>query len=381
MSPHDGYEREPSAASRRDATRHFAQNSDGLPLPGVQPTTQLRSRLYPLVWSIAAICAGVYLGTSVAWSTLYDRLGIGAQTAKVDQQRSNQQIAALRTQNGALAAERDKQGAIARQHFKNLQNARALLRREREAKVALEREIAALNARGPASSSNKLDDGEATARSSDTTSPAPAANVPTTLNAAPVAAAPQPAPVVARRSGPRPPLPVRAPTERPTPAARVARNASALAGGQPNTASISTGSVQERPKNEAKAQGRPQLPTAQPSSLANPPAPAAATPAINFGEPVVTSAAPSPDVVALKLSRAPSLGSLRLSWRVLSERHGSVLQGLRPRYRTAPNGVGGQAFELIAGPVLSRAEADQLCGLLRVQDVPCSISSFIGTTL
>ncbi|MEO1709385.1 MAG: hypothetical protein AAFR70_03875, partial [Pseudomonadota bacterium] len=199
--------------------------------------------------------------------------------------------------------------------------------------------------------------------------------------------------VAARTTRRGPPLPVRAPADRPQRASPVVATASTAGGARvlnetpspsrraaaTDTGAITTGSVVTPSRVQASA---PAAPRPAPTRSAPTPKPEPKAP-ITFGEPVVTAARPGEAAggVAIKLSRAPSLASLKLSWSVLQDRHRSVLQGLQARYRTTPAGVGGSAYELVAGPVVTRAEADQLCGLLQTRDVPCSISSFVGRPL
>ncbi|MEO1695208.1 MAG: hypothetical protein AAFR55_08220 [Pseudomonadota bacterium] len=364
IEPSSGIEHAIDAADMADTVDTDWQSDGDARLPGVQ-NAGLRSRLYGVGWMVAAICAGVYLTTSVAWSDLADRLGgtSGAARSELaaaaqETQRLQSQITALKTASAASTtalAERDRQ----------LAQARRILERERQTRLAMTREMAALKALVAEAG------GAPAAKPARAAQPKPiAAAAP-----APTTAAETPAPPAATRvasNGRQPPLPVRAPDVRP----RFPNNAVSVVNG---ASQIATGAVPAA--DPPKPQGRIE-PDAADAARAEPAqAVTNAQPTISFGDPIVTAARPSSDVVALKLSRAPSVGSLRLSWQVLNDRHASVLQGLRPRYRTMPNGVGGQAYELLAGPVLSRAEADQLCSLLRVQDVPCSISSFVGAAL
>ena len=125
----------------------------------------------------------------------------------------------------------------------------------------------------------------------------------------------------------------------------------------------------------------------------------AAAPKIAFGPAKITSAAPGPATAAaaapspppapvpsgpvgLVLERAPSLDSLRLKWTFLSERHGSLLRDLEARYNWSVAGQDGRTYQLIAGPIPTADEARRICALLRVQKVPCGVSSaFKGDVL
>jgi hypothetical protein len=112
--------------------------------------------------------------------------------------------------------------------------------------------------------------------------------------------------------------------------------------------------------------------------------PAAAVPAatanadaISFGPAIVK---PAPKPVGLRLSSAPDIDSLRLSWSLLAEKHGDTLKEMQPRV-TASGNASNPSFDLIAGPVKSRAEAAKLCKALAAQNVPCKVGTFTGDTL
>lgn len=117
-------------------------------------------------------------------------------------------------------------------------------------------------------------------------------------------------------------------------------------------------------------------------SVVDPPAKIAATPAkaaepINFGPAVVK---PAPKPLAIQLSSGASVDSLRLSWSLLSDRHGDTLKNLQARYVT--NGdAANPNFDLIAGPIKTKAEAQRVCKALSSKGVPCSIGDFKGDAL
>jgi hypothetical protein len=98
---------------------------------------------------------------------------------------------------------------------------------------------------------------------------------------------------------------------------------------------------------------------------------------ISFG-PAVVKAAPQP--MGVKISTGASADSLRLSWSLLSEKHGDTLRGLEARFVT-----GGDAqnpnYDLIAGPIKSKAEASKLCKALTAKGVACSVGAFAGEAL
>ncbi|MEM7775644.1 MAG: hypothetical protein AAF732_08550 [Pseudomonadota bacterium] len=124
----------------------------------------------------------------------------------------------------------------------------------------------------------------------------------------------------------------------------------------------------------AEAAAKETKPAAKaPPTVARSPAP------IKFGAPTVTAAAPKS--VALRLSSGPSIESLRLSWGYLKERHASILQGLRPRFAQSRGGADGSVYHLLAGPMETRAEATQVCAILRAQSVACEVAQYEGNTL
>ncbi|MGF1648837.1 MAG: hypothetical protein ACFCUN_00120 [Hyphomicrobiaceae bacterium] len=191
--------------------------------------------------------------------------------------------------------------------------------------------------------------------------------------------APQPQTVTEVRPGRVPPLPRRVPE---------AQRLALAAGGEP----LTTGSIPRPQTVDSGIAPAPKpgerLPQAVPQQASPAPTPDSATsdrPVIAFGAPVVTASVPTetiakPELPALRLTTAPSVDSLRLSWRVLRERNGGLLDGLEPRYRLVPS-PSGPAFQLFAGPVASLEEADQLCRFLRQQNVNCAPDIHAGEAL
>ena len=53
---------------------------------------------------------------------------------------------------------------------------------------------------------------------------------------------------------------------------------------------------------------------------------------------------------------------------------------MQPRV-TASGNAANPNFDLIAGPVKSRAEATKLCKALAAQNVPCKVGTYAGDTL
>lgn len=142
------------------------------------------------------------------------------------------------------------------------------------------------------------------------------------------------------------------------------RSAEAKPAKQPKVinAPIETGSVEGDVASPAAA------PAAQPK-----PKPAADKVAA-FSEPKVKKA------VGIKLATGASVDNLRVSWGILSERHGTELKPLQPRYFNTVDG-NGITYELVAGPFKSTAEAKKVCQSLKAQAVDCQVSTFGGNSL
>lgn len=117
---------------------------------------------------------------------------------------------------------------------------------------------------------------------------------------------------------------------------------------------------------------------AAPAAAAPPQAQPKAKPAADkvaaFSEPKVKKA------VGIKLATGASVDNLRMSWGILSERHGAELKPLQPRYFNTVDG-NGITYELVAGPFKSTAEAKKVCDSLKAQAIDCSLSNFGGNSL
>ena len=105
-------------------------------------------------------------------------------------------------------------------------------------------------------------------------------------------------------------------------------------------------------------------------------APPAGTPVV-FGPAVVKPAAKP---VGIQIGTGPSVDALRLSWSLLSEKHGDSLKSLQPRYVTGADATGTK-YDLVAGPVKSAADAKRICKALEASAVPCKIGAFKGDAL
>lgn len=119
-----------------------------------------------------------------------------------------------------------------------------------------------------------------------------------------------------------------------------------------------------------------------------------AAPPISFGPPTVTTTVPVPPgpgaslnagsngsgPFAVQIATGPSVDSLRLSWTLLNERHGSTLSALEPRYKT-DTADGETSYDLVVGPVADADAARRLCQELAVKATPCAVSRFTGSAL
>ncbi len=99
--------------------------------------------------------------------------------------------------------------------------------------------------------------------------------------------------------------------------------------------------------------------------------------AITFGPAVVK---PAPKPVGVQISSGASVDSLRLSWSLLADRHSDALKNLEPRYLSTGN-ADNPVFDLLAGPIKSRAEAAKVCKALAAKNVPCKVGNFGGEAL
>lgn len=132
---------------------------------------------------------------------------------------------------------------------------------------------------------------------------------------------------------------------------------------------LETGSVPAAP---AAAQAH-----AKAAKAAAPKTVAAAADPIDFGTPVVKPAAKP---VGVQISSGASVDSLRLSWSLLSDRHADALKNLEARY-VARGDEASPTYDLIAGPIKSKSEAQKVCKALAARNVPCKVGDFSGEGL
>jgi len=117
----------------------------------------------------------------------------------------------------------------------------------------------------------------------------------------------------------------------------------------------------------------------KPAAAPTPAAKAVQAPVINT---VRTGSIPEPTSArhptGLLIASGPSLESIRLSWNVLSQNHGAVLGSLEPRVLPSSDG---SAFNLIAGPFSSDADATKACTALKARGVGCRYTDYQGSSL
>jgi hypothetical protein len=82
----------------------------------------------------------------------------------------------------------------------------------------------------------------------------------------------------------------------------------------------------------------------------------------------------------IQIATGPSVDALRISWMLLAQRHGAILQRYEPRFVQSTSGSG-PAYRLIAGPIDSTASANKVCSELRARRVTCGVSAFGGEPL
>ncbi len=98
---------------------------------------------------------------------------------------------------------------------------------------------------------------------------------------------------------------------------------------------------------------------------------------VAFGPAIVK---PAPKPVGIKITSAQSIDSLRLNWTMLTDQHGDALATLEPRYRVSGDAQNPN-FDLVAGPIKTKAEAAKVCKTLVAKGIECSVGAFAGEAL
>lgn len=326
------------------------------------PKPSLGWRIYPMAWCLIGIGSGAYVLTSDTSAHLASALGS-------DDRVVERRIADAETRATTAA--------------RTLERAKVELREERGRVVALNARIDELTSDlRSANAARFRNEGATTAPGAASPTKAVTRQVPspvvttTIVNTTPVTTpdttqpTPINAPTVVTEAKPdpnAPPIPVRVSQQARTAAlaATAAQRTVAQA-----TNRITTGSIGQRQTSAPKPTERAPSSLAGTQQTTEPNAPS---------QPALDNTA-SANTAALRLATAPSLVSLRQSWAVLVDRHRAILQGLSPRYRDITSAAG-RSFQLIAGPLLSRGEAIQLCAMLQVRSVSCGVDSYQGTPL
>ncbi|NOT72303.1 MAG: SPOR domain-containing protein [Hyphomicrobium sp.] len=171
-----------------------------------------------------------------------------------------------------------------------------------------------------------------------------------------------------------------APAATPAPEANAAIDTSAIAKTAPAIQVSAPAASPAAPKAGAPAR-TPKVINAEATALGletgSVSAPAATADAISFGPAVVK---PAPQPVGVKISSGASVDSLRLSWSLLAEQHGDALKSLEARY-TAAGDAANPSYDLVAGPIKSKAQAAKVCKALTAKGVACTVGAFAGDAL
>ena len=141
---------------------------------------------------------------------------------------------------------------------------------------------------------------------------------------------------------------------------------------QPAPPVMTSFETRTKPATTAKVSPRQAAAATNPIVTASLPTPASAPVPV----PVPPALATRP--IGLLIASGPSLESIRLSWTVLNQTHSNVLGGMEPRIVPADDG---SAFQLIAGPFASDADAQKACASLKAKGVGCKAAAFAGAAL
>lgn len=93
-----------------------------------------------------------------------------------------------------------------------------------------------------------------------------------------------------------------------------------------------------------------------------------------------TEVKPKQATVGLQLGASSSLDMARLNWSILADQN-QELRSLQPRVSKSDARGAADPYNLIAGPVGTREEAQRLCGALEQRGVSCKVGSFGGDAL
>lgn len=87
-----------------------------------------------------------------------------------------------------------------------------------------------------------------------------------------------------------------------------------------------------------------------------------------------------PKTVGVQLATGPSVASLQLNWSVLADRNKDALGHLQPRYTTRGK-QSKRAYDLVAGPLGSKQQAEIVCKVLGERGHACKVGAYRGNVL
>jgi hypothetical protein len=158
-----------------------------------------------------------------------------------------------------------------------------------------------------------------------------------------------------------------------------AQSAPATAQSAPATAQSAPATAQSAP---ATAQSAPATAQSAPATTAPAHAPEDVTASIRSPAPPATQGAPTKGEFGLDLGGANTIDGLRVLWATARQRHGTLLDGLRPvvHVRERPRS-GGVEMRLVAGPIPNAVTAARMCATLVAAGAICQPSAYDGQRL
>lgn len=145
----------------------------------------------------------------------------------------------------------------------------------------------------------------------------------------------------------------------------------------PATAAAATAAEGAGEPRATKAQREARSPETPAEIAAAVTAQAATTLSAPAAKPV--EARPKGPPLGLWVGTGPSLDAVRLSWQLLQEGNKGTLKALEARFVESSGDP--PAYQLIAGPVATREEANKACERLRAKQSRCTVIPFTGQPL
>jgi len=132
----------------------------------------------------------------------------------------------------------------------------------------------------------------------------------------------------------------------------------------------------------ATVQSIPVAAQSAPTTTAPAHAPEDVTASIRSPAPPATQGAPTKGEFGLDLGGANTIDGLRVLWATARQRHGTLLDGLRPvvHVRERPRS-GGVEMRLVAGPIPNAVTAARMCATLVAAGAICQPSAYDGQRL